>query len=196
MSRPVSHLNPSVDPVAIGTQQAQIAFVGRPVFEAIIPSLRASGLFAAVNMVNVQDPVIAFAALNTDATEFAHKRQLPAPIARVFVDCMTMLVPVVNAAFIRAKSMLAIGPAAFTRGLPFPTRRQIAGLAAILSSPVFEAIKMHFKLLLAVAASHCDRCLFHYQNILYLNAKVKFDIACKRIEDAQRQGDFFVETVA
>lgn len=193
MSRAVSHLNPSVDSVTIRTQQAQIAFVVRPVFEAIIPGPWPSSFFAAINMVNIQDPVVAFAALNADAAEFVHKRQFSAPVARVLMKSMAVLIPMVSAAFVRAKSMLAIYSTSFASGLPFPSGGKITVLPAILPSSVFEAVEMHFKLLLAVSASHCDRCLFHVQNILRRSPKVKFDIACKRIEDAQRQGQLFGE---
>lgn len=192
MNRPVAHLVPSVQAMAVCTQQPQIAFVCSPILEAIIPSARASSLFAPVDVVDVQNPVIAFAALHANPAKLAHKGKLPAPVAGVFVDGVAVLVPVIDAALFRAKAMLTSHATTLTGCLPLPSRRKVAGSVAVFSGAVLEAVKMGFKRLFAVAAGDCNSALFHGRNILLRKRKVNFDIACRRIEDAQRQGDLFL----
>lgn len=199
MSGAVTHLLPSVQAMAVSAKQSQIASVRSPITETVIPhacSAFIPQLFRGVDVVNVENAIIALAAHNAASPKAFNQGQLSAPITRVFVRLKAMFVPVVFPTLIGAKAMFTFKPASLAGRLSFPPSGQIASLSAVFASPFFEAIKMHFKLLLAVAASHCDRCLFHYQNILYCAAKVKFDIACKRIEDAQRQGDMFLETAA
>lgn len=196
MNRPVSHLIPSVQAVAVGAKKPQVTFVRSPILKAIIPCARASGLFAPVDMVNVQHPIIAFAALHANPAKLAHKGNLSSPVARVFVDGVAVLVPVIDAALFRAKAMLTKRAATLTGRLPLPSRRKVTGPIAVFSSAVLETVKVGFKRLFAVAAGDCNSALFHGRNIPLNNRKVNFDIACKRIEDAQRQGDLFIEGAA
>ena len=196
MNRPVAHLVPSVQAMAVCTQQPQIAFVRSPILEAVIPSARASGLFAPVDVVDVKNPVIAFAAFHANPAKLAHKGNLPAPVAGMFVDGVAILVPVIDAALFRAKAMLANVATTLTGRLSLPSRGKVAGPVAVFPGTVLEAVKMGFKRLFAVAACDCNSALFHGRNIPLGQRKVNFEIACKRIEQAQRQGDMFLETAA
>jgi len=193
MNRPVSHLIPSVQAVAVGAKKPQITLVRSPILKAITPGTRAPGLFAPVDMVDVQHPIIAFAALHANPAKLAHKGKFPAPVAGVFVDGVAILVPVIDAALFRAKAMLAKRAATLTGRLPLPSGRKVAGPIAVFASPVFETVKVGFKRLFTVAAGDCNSTLFHSRNISQKQRKVNFDIACRRIEQAQRQGDLFIE---
>ena len=164
MSRAVTHLFPSVQAMTIRAKQSQIASVRSPIAEAIIPDACPAfvpQLFRGVDVVNVENAIVALATHNAASTKAFNQRQLPAPIARVLVCLKAMFVPMVFPTLHGAKAMLAFKPASLASRLSFPSGGQIASLPAVFSTPVFKAIKMHFKLLLAVAASHCDRCLFH-----------------------------------
>lgn len=199
MSGAVTHLLPGVQAMAIRAKQSQVASVRSPIAEAIIPHTCPAfipQLFRGVDVVNVENAIIVLATHNAASPKAFNQRQFSTPITRVLVRLKAMFVPMVFATLLGAKPMFAFKSTSLTSRLSFPSSGQIASLSAVFASPVFEAIEMHFKLLLAVGASHCDRCLFHYRNILHRAAKVKFDIACKRIEDAQRQGDLFIEGAA
>lgn len=196
MNRSVAHLIPSVQAMAVCTQQPQIAFVRSPILEAIIPGARASSLFAPVDVVDVQNSVIAFAALHANPAKLAHKSKLPAPVAGVLVDGVAVLVPVINAALFRAKAMLTSHAATLAGCLPLPSCSKVAGPVAVFPGAVLEAVKMGFKRLFAVAAGYCNSALFHGRNILLSKSKVNFDISCRRIEQAQRQGDLFIDGAA
>ncbi len=196
MNRPVAHLVPGVQAMAVCAQQPQIAFVRSPILEAVIPSAGASGLFAPVDVVDVQHPIIAFAALHANPAKLAHKGKLSAPVAGVFVDGVAVLIPVIDAALFRAKAMLTSRAATLTGRLPLPARRKVTCAIAVFPGAVFETVKVGFKRLLAVAAGDCNSALFHGRNIPVIKRKVNFDIACRRIEQAQRQGDLFIGDAA
>lgn len=199
MSGAVTHLLPSMQAMTICTKQSQIASVRCPIAEAVIPHARSAFIaqfFGRVDMVNVENAIITFAAHNARPAKAFNQGQFSSPITRVLVSLKAVFVPMVLTTLLRTKTVLAFGPASFASWFSFPSSCQVTSAPAIFASAFFKAVKMHFKLLLAVATSHCDRCLFHYRNILFSSAKVKFDIACKRIEDAQRQGDLFLGSAA
>lgn len=150
MNRPVSHLLPRMQTMTVRTQQPQITFVCSPILEAIIPCTRATSLFAAVDMVDVQNPVIIFSARHTGSPKFTYKGKFPAPVAGVLVDGVAIIVPVIDAALFRTKAMLASLAATFTGHLPLPSRCKVAGPIAVFAGSVLEAIKMGFKRLFAV----------------------------------------------
>lgn len=199
MNRPVAHLVPSVQAVAVCAKQAQIADVGRPITKTITPNTCPSFVTefsGRVDVVNIKDAVIVFATHDASAAKFHDQRKFAPPIGRVLVLFEPMLVPVVLAALLRAKAMLTQASAPLARFLPFPSRGKITGPPAILPCSIFEAIKVGFKRLFAVAAGDCNSAFFHVINIFDWCAKVNFDIACKRIEDAQRQSDLFIGAAA
>jgi hypothetical protein len=195
----VTHLLPRSQPVAIRTEQAKVSLVCRPVLQSVVPVTRAFSLFelfARVNVVNVENSVVAISALRALPAQCVHDRNLARPVARFLVFLEAVFVPVILAAFFRTKAMLAFTATAFTPTFPLPACFKIAVSTAIFTRPVFEAVLMGFKRCGAVAASDCYRCLFHGLNIRCKRAKVNFEIACKRIEEAQKQGDMFIEQPA
>jgi hypothetical protein len=193
----VTHLLPSVPPVTVGAEQPQVASVGFPIAQAIIPGSRSPLFQAAVDVVNVENAKVGLPALNARPAKLRNERQLPAPVARVLVPLVRMDRPVGVATGNRAKAMLAGLPALLARLAALPSRSKIAGLAAVFSGAISQAVEMSFKRLGALRAGDFGGALFHGRSIAQTAVQPKyFDIACKRIEDAQRQGDFFVERAA
>ena len=188
---------PCVDAVAVRTQEPEIALVCSPILEAVIPSARTPGLFASVDVVDVQNPVIVFSAFDASAAKLIHKRKLPAPVAWMLVDGVAVFVPVIDTALFRAKTVFTSFTATLAGCLPLPPRRKVTCPVAVFPCAIFEAVKMGFKRLRAVGASHFDSGFFHSLNIACGRKITKyFDIACRRIEQAQRQGDLFINGVA
>lgn len=189
---PVSHLLPSVNAVAIRAQEAKVAFISGPVFETVTPSARATRFLRPVNVVNVQNAVVCFSAMDALSAKFFHQGKLPTPVSRVFVNGVSVLVPMSRATFSAAKTVLALASTPLAIFFTLPPRREIAVATTILPRSVFEAILMGLERLRTITASHCDGCFLHYRNITLNPTNDNFDIACKRIEDAQRQGDMFI----
>jgi len=193
---PVIHLLPRMQAVAVSAKQPQVPFVGRPVFQTVMPNGRSASnprFFAWVDMVNVENAVIGDPAMHASPPKLRNKCELAPPIAVSLVLFEAVLSPMCQAAFFAAKAMLTSLTATFAGRLPFPPRSKVAGSAAVFSRSVFQAVKVGFERLLAFAAGDCNSALFHFVNIQHKRAKVNFDIACRRIEQAQRQGDLFIE---
>lgn len=195
----IPHLVPSVEPVTVCAQQAKVALIRSPIAKAVIPDRRSpfiAELLRRVDVVNVENAVVTFPAVNAGTAQFRNQCEFARPITRVLMLGEAVLVPVIFAALLRAKAMLTFATAALTPPCPLPTSGKVAVSSAILPRAILDAILVGLEGLRAVAASHCDRCLFHYPNIVSSAAHCNFDIACKRIEDAQRQGDLFMEGAA
>lgn len=190
MNRAVSHLLPCVQPVAVRAKQTQVALVRSPVTEAIIPDAGTSlipKLLAWVDMVNIENAKVSFPTHNAGTPKLFNEGELPTPIRRVLVRCKPVFVPMIRSALGRAKAMLTFRAAPLASALPLPSRSQIALSPAVFPGAIFDPVKMGFKWFLAVAASYRNSALFHALNIISRCAKIKFDIACRRIEDSQRQ---------
>jgi hypothetical protein len=189
----VTHLRPSVPPMAVGAEQSQVSPVGLPIAEAIVPGSWSPLFQAAVDVVNVENAKVGLPTVNARPAKFRNERQLPAPVAGVLVPLVRVDRPVGVATGNRAKAMLAGLPALLARIVALPSRRKIAGLAAVFPGAISQAVEMSFKRLGAMRAGDFDGALFHGRSIAQTAAQPKyFDIACKRIEDAQRQGDMFI----
>jgi hypothetical protein len=195
MNWPVSHLIPSVQTVAVCAKQSQIALVRRPIAEAVIPYTGAPlvpELLARVDMIDVQHAEIGLPAHYTGSTKFLDQGELPAPVRWVLVGLEAVFVPMRGTTLRRAKTVLALCATSLACALPLPSRFQVARPATVFPRAILEPIEVCFERLLAVSASYGDSALFHVRNISSRVLRNKFDIACKRIEDAQRQGDFFI----
>ncbi len=138
-------------------------------------------------MVNIQNSVVINSAAFAFAAKVFDKGKFSLPIARMLVDRMTILRPVSIPAFFRAKPVLAILAASFAGSGSFPASRQIACLAAVLAGSFSKPIQVHFKCLLTVLAGGFYSGLFHCASISEQIEPKYFDIALRRIEDAQRQ---------
>lgn len=196
-ARSITHLVPSVDAMAVGAQQPQIAFVRLPIAQPVVPSAWAALLERPVDVVNVQHAIIGFTATDARATKFFDERKLPAPVSRVLVPLVGVDRPVLVAAGVVAKAEVTRLAALLATIGSTPSRSEIAVAPAVFSSAIPQPVKMSFKRLAAVAAGYLNSALFHARNIAWNARRTKyFDIACKRIEEAQRQGDLFIEGAA
>lgn len=194
IARPITHLVPSVDAVAVGTQQPQIPLVRLPIAQAVIPSARTTLLERPVDVVDIQHAIIGFTATDARAAKLFDERNFPAPVARVLVPFVGVDRPVLVAAGIVAKAEVTRLAALLATIGSTPSRSEIAVAPAVFSGAIPQSVKVGFKRLAAVAASYLNSAFFHARNIARNTRRTKyFDIACKRIEDAQRQGDMFVD---
>jgi len=197
IARPVTHLSPSVDAVTVRAQQAQVALVSLPITQAVVPSARAALLKRPVYVIDVQNAVIRFTASHARSAKLVYERQFPSPISRMLVLSVGVDRPVGVATGNITKAVLARVSALFARRASLPASSEIAVAPTILPGAISQPIKVGFKRLAAIAASYLNCALFHVQSIAWNVRRTKyFDIARKRIEDAQRQGDLFVEAAA
>ena len=184
--------------MAIRTQQFDVAGVRSPILEPAAPSVAGLGahLGSRINVVDVQRPEIREPALDTFTAERGDDGELALPIAGMLVDSGTIPVPISPRTFRRTKLRGAIFSTLATLSVAAPTVRQIAGLTAIFASAVAKAIRVHLSGLATVRAGNRDGLFSHGLTIAKYIAAAKpkyFDIACRRIEEAYRQADLFIE---
>ncbi len=195
IARTITHLVPSVDAMAVGAQQPQIALVCFPIAQAVVPGAWAALLERPVDVVDVQHAIIGFTATDARATKLLDERKFPAPVARVLVLFVGVNRPVLVAAGIVAKAEVTRLTALLATISSTPSRGEIAVAPAVFSGAIPQPVKVGFKRLAAVAASYLNSALFHSRNIARNARRTKyFDIACKRISEAQRQPSLFVDT--
>jgi len=198
--RPVTHLAPCVDAVAVCAKQPQITFVCLPVPKSVIPntgSALVSKLSFWVNMVNIKNAIVSFPAFHARTTKGANQFKFSLPVARVLVRSVAVLIPIRLIAVRRAKTVVAFFPAFFARALFSPSGSKIAGLAAELSGSIFNAVSMNLKRIFAVRARYFDFGFFHnlhYIKVYRAQEPKYFDIACERISAAVGQGQLFAPT--
>ena len=194
----VSHLFPSVNSVAVSTKKPKVSFVGFPVFKSINPVSRLfsfKNLCGRVYMVNVENPVVCFSTNNAFPPKFINKGKFLFPISRLFVNSKTVFVPIVLPAIFIAKSIFAFFPAVFAWLLFTPSVGQVTRLSAKLPSSILNSVSMYLESVSTVFARSFNLCFLAHIYLLsrFVNCITKyFDIACKRIEDAQRQVDLFI----
>ena len=186
--RPVSHLLPRVDAMTVRAQQSQIAFVCGPVLESVIPGCRSPGFAGPVDVVDVENPEVGLAALHASATEAFDKSHFALPVSRVLMRAKSVGVPVVAAALVRAKAMLALLSASLAQGRALPSGGEVAVPSAVFRSAIFDAVRVRLERIGAMSATDFNAALFHGAIISRRSEPKYFDIACRRIEDAQRQG--------
>ena len=175
--------------MTVRAQQLKVSGIRCPVLEAacpdVLPILRAH-LLGRVDMVDVQRAVVIESALGALAAELLNKRQLALPVARPLMDAMPVLVPVITQAGVRAEARRALRAAVLALAGIAPAVREVARLAAELPGAIAKAIGMHLRRLTAVRACDFSLCGSHDAII-----PKYFDIACERIENAQRQERLF-----
>lgn len=175
--------------MAVCAQQLKVTGIRRPILEAARPDVLpvfGAYFFGWVDVVDIQRAVIIKAALRTLAAKVLNQRQLAFPIARTLVDAVPVLVPVVAQAGIRAEARRAARAAILALSGVTPSVREVACLTAELPGSIANAIGVHLRRLAAVRA--CDFSLGGSHNDIIPKY---FDIACRRIEDAQRQQRLF-----
>lgn len=131
--------------MTVCTQQANVSRVGGPVGEAAAPRVSGlvSSLLGAVDVVNVERPKVVKPARDTLAAEGRNESELALPVSWSLVNNRAVLVPILSSAFWCAETVRAILATVGARLVLTPPSGEIAGLAAILPGPVFEAIGMH-----------------------------------------------------
>lgn len=179
--------------MTIRTQQLEVACVLPPIFEAASPCISGLGseLRSGVDVVNVQCSVIIEPAANALATQGFNQGKFAFPVLRVLVDGGSILIPISLLAFVGAITNVARFAAILTRAVTLPAVRQVALLAAIFTRTLAKSICVHLFRLPAACADDRDGLLSHGINIA--QEPKYFDIACRRISDALRQPDMFIE---
>ncbi len=189
--RAVSHLLPCVNAMAVRAEQTQVASVRGPVLESVIPGCGPPGFSGPVDVVYVENPEVRLSALHASAAEAFDKSHLPLPVSRMFVRSESVGIPVVAAAVVRAIAVLAFLSASLARGRALPSRGEIAVPPAVFRGAVFDAVGVRKERSGAMGAADFNAALFHVAIITRTNEPKYFDIACRRIEDAQRQARIF-----
>jgi hypothetical protein len=185
--------------MAISAKQLQISAISFPIAEAARPCpsrFLGFGLSLPINMMNVEGAKVREPTLRAFTAQAFHKLDLALPIARVLVFGRAVLVPIILGAARRAKLIIARGAALTAFAVALPSGRKIARSAAILSGAVAQAIRVHFARLATVSAGD-DRWGCPHRNCIsnyaIYNKPKYFDAACRRIEEATKQPDMFVE---
>jgi hypothetical protein len=185
--------------MTIRTQQTNVVAVRFPIFEASPPRpsrLKLLDLSATVNVVDVERAEVVKSAGGALAAKGFDDLHLSLPVARMFVNGGTVLIPVSLLAFRRAKLSVATTPALAAFATAAPAGRQVASLAAIFPGALLETINVHLKSLVAVLADLFHARFFHGANISkygeYRNSRY-FEIAVRRISEALKQPDLFIE---
>jgi hypothetical protein len=173
--------------MAVRAEQTQVASVRGPVFESVIPGRGPSGFSGPVDVVDVQNPEVSLSALHASAAEAFDKSHLPLPVSRMFVRSESVGIPVVAAAAVRAKAVLAFLSASLARSSALPSCSEIAVPSAVFRGAVFDAVGVCKERSGAIGAADFNAALFHGVIITRTREPKYFDIACRRIEDAQRQ---------
>lgn len=175
--------------MAIRTQQSEVSFILGPIFESARPVVRTifwSNFPLRVNMIYIKGTVIAKTALRAFAAEFFNQRQFSFPIARTLVDSMAVQIPICLEACIGTKAGRTFIAALFALPRFCPSVRKIARSIAVFACPIAESIGVHLSLFPAMGAF--NRFCRSSHGIMIARY---FDIACRRIEDAQRQQRMF-----
>ena len=198
----IPHLTPCMNSVAIGAQQAKVAFVGFPVFEAVKPVTGTFPLFELlfpINVVNVKNAMVVNSTFNAFPSEGGNQSKLFLPVFWVLVGCKAVFVPVVSSARVAAKPVFTLFAAIFARLFFPPSMGQVASLAAKLAGAIFKPVSVNLELFRAVFTALCHLCFLAHLYLLNTFAHYKpkyFDIACRRIEQAAKQGQLFEPTQA
>jgi len=184
--------------MAISAKKFKVPGIRLPITEAPAPSVSGLRPYLGrwVDVVDVKRPHVGEAALSALATERFDQRQLTAPIARMPVRFGTMKVPVVLLASRCAELGRALCAALLAGSRAAPSGFQVAGSPAVFPGPVSEPVGVHLGLRSAVSACDLYWVCSHAPTLstYAVNARPRyFDIACRRIEEASKQADLFIE---
>lgn len=171
--------------MTIRTQQTQVANVCFPIAEAAGPNVMAvagAKFGRRVNVVDIQGAVIREATIDTFTAQRFDQREFSFPIAGALVNSIAMFVPILPLArcVAKARRTLSATLSAFARLLP--SRRQIAGLIAVLARSFAETMGVHLHRGLTPSAGDRDRRCSH--GFIVTHEPKYFDIACRRVQAA------------
>lgn len=184
--------------MAIRTQQFEISGVCLPVAEATTPCVSSfrTDLRRRVFVVDVKRPNVRKSTYDALPAQGFDQRKFAPPIARMLVDRRSILVPIGFGTNRRTELRRAVFAALPALAGAAPSRGHVASATAVFARSVAQSVGVHRRLLTAVRTGDFIRLRPHANGIAkyYGHAKPKyFDIACRRIEDATRQRDLFVE---
>lgn len=195
----VAHLFPCMKPVAVSTKQAEVSGVRLPVSEPVIPNASAalvSELHGGVNVVNIKDSVIGLPTGDAFTSQGINQLNLALPVSWMLVFCKSIFIPIILAALFSAKSVFTRGSALLAWLIFAPASREVAVLTAKLSGSILNSVGVYLKFLGAMFTCFRDLSFCSHglpQNRYFQYSTKYFDIACKRIEQAYAQPDFFVK---
>jgi hypothetical protein len=179
--------------MTIRAQQLKVASVLPPVFEAAAPCI--SGLRphfrCGVDVVNIERPEVIKPTPNAFAAEGLDQGKFPFPVFRMLVDGRTVFIPIGLLTLVGAIADFARLAAILARTVAVPSVLQVALSAAIFTRSLAQSVCVHSFRLAAACADDRDGLLSHQINIA--REPKYFDIACKRISDALKQPDIFID---
>lgn len=164
--------------MAIRAQQPNVSGVCTPVGEATTPRVSSlmAFLFSPVYVVNIERPEIVKPTQDALPAKGLNQSKFSLPVPWGLVDYRTVFVPVLSSAFWCAKTVRAILAAIGARLVCTPPCCKVAGLAAILSGPVFEPVGVHHRVFSAMRARYVNwlGSLFsHVVTVPYDSARTK-----------------------
>lgn len=207
-SRAVPHLLPCMKAVTIRAKKPKVPLVRFPVSESVVPngcSTLVAQLPRWVDVVNIQNPKVILATSDALSAKPLDNLKLSRPVTRVLVYGKAILIPVVGAALRGAKPMLADFTAPFAGRLPLPSGLKITSLVAVFPGSVLKPVGVGFADNTAVSASDLNlwgSFLSHatsvvgavnYINIFAEYVHLYFEIALRRISEALKAPDLFIE---
>jgi len=152
----VTHLIPRMQPVAVGTQEAKISFVCIPIPESVRPR-PASAFFSyfcgLVDMVNIKNPMIRFAAHGTLSAKLGYQRHLSSPVSRVAILFVSRTIPVFISTGRRAVFVLCLFPAYVARLARTPSVSEVTSIAAKFAVSLLNPIGTNIKRFSAMTAN-------------------------------------------
>ena len=131
--------------MAIRTQKPQVAFVGIPVLEPIVPGIPGFrlNLRGRIDMVDVECSDVVKATHNALAAQFRDERNFALPVLGVLVDRCAVFIPIGFLTRRRAITNFAWFSALLTGVISRPTVRKIASLTAKFPRSFFQPVAMH-----------------------------------------------------
>ena len=180
--------------MAVSTQKPNVFHVRVPISKT--PTPRVVPVFGpnfrgGVDVVNVQGAMIGEPALGAFPAKARDEFKFPFPVARVLVNAVAVFVPVVLLTAWRTKTCFRRLVAALALAGVRPPVPDVASLTAELTCAIAQTIRVHRFGLVTVLANDLNGRGSHVSKYTTPNNHKYFDIACERIENAQRQARLF-----
>lgn len=154
-SRAKVSLLPSVQSMAISTQQFNVPHVFGPVFKSSSPVITTVfwlNFAILVDMVNIKRPIVIKATPNAFSSKSSDQLNFPFPISIFFMNLIPLFVPIRFLTIWAAKSFCTFFSAIKTESVLFPSFRKIARSTAINTVIFFYAITARIKFISTVFA--------------------------------------------
>ena len=183
--------------MTICTQQSEVSFVSCPISKTTMPSPLAffrPFFLCAVNMVDVQYAGIVYSAFAAFSAKLVNQCQFTFPITLSFMLSITLTIPICFSTNRITESCIGFFLALAAIPVMFPPVGKIASRTAILSCSIPKSIGMYGCRFPAVLTDN-DGWFCSHSCIITIHrtcSELKyFDIACRRIEEANGKGSLF-----